>query len=103
MNGKHLQKVIPQELAMGPFDFKIFTNDMFLILESCEDYNYADDSTPSDEHDTHKESLECDDEHTTQWFDCNGMKANPEKYQGITFGTKPDSPTSFNVKVLTLM
>ncbi len=22
----------------------------------------------------------CDAEHVTQWFDCNGMKANPEMY-----------------------
>ncbi len=32
------------------------------------------------------------------WFDCNGMKANPEMYQGIAFGTKPDRPRSFNVR-----
>ncbi len=43
-----------------------------------------------------KESLECDAEHVTQWFDSNGMKANPEKYHGIAFGTKPKQPTSFN-------
>ncbi len=57
------------------------------------EYNYADDNTLSDEQDTPeelKESLECDAEHVTQWFDCNGMKTNPEKYEGIAFGTKPD-------------
>ncbi len=76
-------------------------NDMFLIPESCEDYNYADDNTLSDEQDTPaelKECLECDAEHVTQWFDCNGMKANPEKYQGIAFGTKPDQPKKINVR-----
>ncbi len=26
------------------------------------------------------------------------MKANPEKCQGIAFGTKPDRPTYFNVR-----
>ncbi len=86
---------------MGPSVFNIFMNDMFLILESCEDYNYADDNTLSDKQDTPeelKEFLECDAEHVTQWFDCNGMKANPEKYQGIAFGTKPDRPTYFNVR-----
>ncbi len=82
---------------MRPLVFNIFMNDMFLILESCEDYNYADDNTLSGEQDTleeMKELLECDAE---QWFDSNGMKANPEKYQKIAFGIKPDRPTSFNV------
>ncbi len=62
-------------------------------LESCEDYNYADDNTLLDEQDTHEElteSMERDAEHVTQWFDCNGMKANQERYQGIALGTKPD-------------
>ncbi len=61
-------------------------------LESCEVYNYADNNTLSDEQDTGeelKESLECDAEHVTQWFDTNGMKVSPEKYQGIVFGTTP--------------
>ncbi len=28
--------------------FNIFMNDMFLILDMCEDYNYVDDDTISD-------------------------------------------------------
>ncbi len=98
---KTLTKCLPQESVMGASVFNIFMNDMFLILESCEHYNYADDNTLSDEQDTHgelKESMECDAEHVTQWFDCNGMKANPERYQGIAFRTKTDRPISFNVR-----
>ncbi len=32
--------------------FNIFMNDMLLILEMCEDYNYADDNTISNVKDT---------------------------------------------------
>ncbi len=46
---KILTKGLPQGSVMGPSVFNIFMNDMFLILESCEDYNYADDNILSDE------------------------------------------------------
>ncbi len=35
--------------------FNIFMKDMFLILEMCEDYNYADDNTISHAKDTPEE------------------------------------------------
>ncbi len=80
-------------------------NDMFLILEMCEDYNYTDDNTISDVKDTPDElkcSLEHDASNVTDWFDENGMKVNTDKYQGIVFGVKPDRPMSFTVKGITV-
>ncbi len=68
-------------------------NDIFLILESCEDYNYADNNTLSDQQDISEElteSLECDAEYVTKWFVYTDVKSNPERYQGIAFGTKPN-------------
>ncbi len=80
-------------------------NDMFLILEMYEDYNYADDNTISNTKDTPEElkhSLEHDASNVTDWFDENGMKVNTDKYQGIVLGVKPDCPVSFNVKGITV-
>ncbi len=80
-------------------------NDMFVILEMCEDYNYADDNTISDVKDTPdelKHSREHDASNVTDWFDENGMKANTDKYQGIVFGVKQDCLMSFTVKGITV-
>ncbi len=76
-------------------------NDMFLILQMCEGYNYADDNTISDAKDT-TEELKHDASIVTDWFDEKGMKANMDKYQGIVFGVKPDSAMSFTVKGITV-
>ncbi len=86
--------------------FNIFMNDMFLLLEMFEDYNYADNNTISDAKDILQElkcSLEHDTSNVTDWFDENGMKANTDKYQGIVFGVKHDRPMSFTVKGITLV
>ncbi len=65
---KTLNKVLQQGSLLGPPMFNIFMNDMFVILEMCEDYNYADDNTISDVKDTQdelKRSLEHDASNVT--------------------------------------
>ncbi len=102
---KTLNKGLPQGSLSRPHMFNIFMNDMFLILEMCEDYNYADVNTISvvkDSPDQLKRSLEHDASNVTDWFDENRMKANTDKYQGIVFGVKPDRPMSFTVKGITV-
>ncbi len=66
-------------------------NDMFLVLEMCEDYNYTDNNTISDVQYTPDE-LKCLLEHD----------ANTNKNQGIVFGVKPGCPMSFTVKGITV-
>ena len=42
-----LYKVVPQGSILGPFLFNIFVNDLFLFVEKCTLYNYADDNSMS--------------------------------------------------------
>ena len=64
-------------------------------------YNYADDNTVSyacDSYDDLVKTLEMCGDKLTEWFTANGMQANPEKYQAIVFGNKPNIPSSFGIK-----
>ena len=54
-------------------------------------YNYADDNTLSYAHsnyDTLIHTLQQDCTSTLQWFNINQMKANPSKFQAISFGKR---------------
>ena len=42
-----LSKGVPQGSILGPLLFNIFVNDLFLFIEKCSLYNYADDNSMS--------------------------------------------------------
>ena len=42
-----LHKGVTKDLLLGPLLFNIFINDLFLFIEKCSLYNYADDNTVS--------------------------------------------------------
>ena len=82
----------------------VFTNEIYYCLQNFTMFNYADDNSLSHEHDnfdTSKEEIENDGENVTDWFQDNGMKANPDKYQGIIFG-KQNQDTSLHIKDITI-
>ncbi len=79
-----LKKGIPQGSCLGPILFNIFVNDLFLFIQNCKLYNYADDNTLSvsgKSMDYVVEALRSDTSNAIDWFTCNFMQANPEKFQ----------------------
>ena len=81
---------VPQGSILGPLLFNVFINDIFHFLNL---YNYADDNILSYSYahsnsDTLIHTLQQDCTSTLQWFNINQMKANPSKFQAISFGKR---------------
>ena len=71
--------------------FKFFVNDIFLFVNKCDLYNYADDNTLSKSDNTLQtviESLEEDSTSLMSWFAFNKMQANPDTFQAIAIDNK---------------
>lgn len=95
-------KGVPQGSILGPLIFNIFLNDIFARAKQCKLANYADDNTLSysnPDFEMGKQILETEAESLVDWFEENGMQANPGKFQSVVFSTKNENPVpSFNIK-----
>ena len=86
---------VPQGSILGPLLFNIFINDIFLFITSCKICNFADDNTlyacgVSVQDVIFK--LTSDMASVMEWFNCNSMVVNPDKFQLIF-------PGSANIKI----
>lgn len=83
-------KGTPQGSVFGPFAYNVFTNDLLLRMsEFCHIYNYADDNTISctgEKIEDVKANMSIALDVMLDWFEMNGLKANPDKFQMIMFG-----------------
>jgi exonuclease III len=84
-----IYKGAPQGSQFGPFAHNVFSNDLLFIMEKYgKIYNYADDNTISCMGDNLND-VKCDMVKALNvmmnWFEKNGMKANPDKFQLIFF------------------
>ena len=87
-----LSKGVPQGSILGPLLFNIFVNDLFLFVEKCTLYNYADDNSMSYSSSTLQDALSSllnDCKIAVEWFGNNGMKANPTKFQFMVLSPNP--------------
>ena len=75
---------IPQGSILGPILFKIFINDLFLLIKERDGCNFADDTTLYKcgiVLDIVLENLEMDANIAINWLNDNKMVANPKKFQ----------------------
>ena len=69
-----LHKGVPQGSILGPLLFNIFINDLFLFIEKCSLYNYADENTISYSAPCLSDvlsNLQSDCNHAIEWFNNN--------------------------------
>ena len=95
-----LSKGVPQGSILGPLLFNIFMNDLFMFIEKCMLYNYADDnaldSISANLGDVLR-NLKHDGRNAIEWFKINGMQANPVKFHFMMF-----SPIKIETQTLIL-
>ena len=101
-----LSKGVPQGSILGPLLFNIFVNDLFLFIEKCTLYDYADDNSMSYSSSTLQGVLSsllnyC--KIAVEWFGNNGMKANSTKFQFMVLSPNPTDDIEFELDENTIL
>lgn len=76
----------PAGVYLGPVFLKNLKNDLNFAIERCKLMTYAADTkiyTSNPNPQVVEENINRDLANTLHWFQRNGMKANPEKYQAF--------------------
>ena len=92
-----LSKGVPQGSILGPLLFNVFINDMYLFINKCTLYNYADDNSLScaaTEVEEVMSRLQMDGSKVIQWFTDNAMQVNPSKFQFMLISHDDDCAQS---------
>jgi hypothetical protein len=95
-----IKKGIPQGSILGPVLFNVFIHDLYYKINICNLYNYADDNTlfySSSNLSILLDAMKHDAEVAVNWFNNNGMRANPEKFQLIVSHRQCKQEVKLNV------
>ena len=93
-----LTKGVPQGSILGPLFFNIFVNDLFLFIEKCQLYNYADDNSLDSSSENLTEVLFNLSRNVIEWFANNGMQANPDKFHFMLFSPMPTAQQVLQIR-----